>query len=145
MSDRSCPRESETLTAHRRRLVDAPIASHLASCAACRAAVETEETLARLAAAKDGRPFPAAAALRLELELRLEERRLARRARVQLALHAAAVAVSLALFAAARLVGPGLDARGSAFGSAGSIGALTAVVLCTFNFFRTVEESAAPM
>lgn len=145
MSDRSCSMEMETLTAHRRRRIDGPIASHLASCAACRAAVAAEEMLALLAAADDGRPFPAAAMLRLELELRLEERRLAGRARVRLAFHAAAVALSLALFAAVRLVGPGLDARGSAFGNAGSVGALVAVVLCTFNFFRTAEESVAPL
>ena len=145
MSDRACSKERETLAAHRRRRIDAPIAHHLASCAACREAIAGEEALALLAASEDRRPFPTAAALRLELELRLEERRLARRARVQLALHAAAVAVSLALFAAVRLVGPGLDARGSAFGNAGSVGAMIAVVLCTFNFFRTAQDFAAPM
>jgi hypothetical protein len=108
--------------------------------------VAADRALARIASAvaEDAGPFPSAAALRLEGDLRLEERRLARRARVVIGLHAGALALSLALLAAVRFLELGLDARASTFGSAGSVCAIVAVAISIWNLFRTADELAVP-
>ena len=145
MIGRACPREPEILAATRRGRLDPSIDDHLRSCRDCRAAVGAERALALVAKAEDARTFPSAAVLRLEAELRLEERRLARRARRLVALHAGALAFSLALLAAARVLELRLDPPLSAFGGAGSICAVVAVAMCLWNLVRTAKETGVAL
>jgi anti-sigma factor RsiW len=142
MSHRGCPSESGTLAAHRRGAVDASIAAHVASCADCAAAIAVDRALALIAAAEDPGPYPAATALRLEGELRTEERRLARRGRVLIALQGGGLALSLALLASVRVVEAGSSP--SLFGGAGSICAIVTVAISIWNLFRTADELALP-
>jgi anti-sigma factor RsiW len=144
MNRRACPKATETLTSFRRGRVDASIASHVETCAACEAALAADRALALVAAVEDAGPFPSAAVLRLESELRREEERVARRGRVLLGLHAGALVLSLALLAAVRLVEMGGDARSSTLGGTGSLCAIVVVAISIWNLFRTADESAVP-
>lgn len=140
---RACPREQESRAAHRRGQVDASIAGHVLACPSCGPAVAIDRALASLARESEARPFPSAAVLRLEGELRREELRLARRAAVALALHAAAVGVGLALLVAVRLLETGSAPSAWTAGGAGSICALVVVGVSIWNLVRAAGESAA--
>jgi hypothetical protein len=120
------------------------MAAHTASCTSCSEAVASDRAMALLAVVDDAGSFPSAAALRLEGELLSEERRLARRVHVLVALHAGALAVSLALLATVRLVELRADARASTWGGAGSVCALVVVAISIWNLFRSADESAVP-
>jgi hypothetical protein len=141
MSRGVCPELPASLASCRAGAMDAPVASHVASCPDCGPAVALDRALTRVAVFEAAGPFPSAEAIRIESLLILERRRRARAAAVQVGVHALALLVCVALLAAAWVFEFRTGAHARIVGAAGS-GATVAVAMSILSLLRAVDEAA---